>query len=186
MVAIMSLWIPIVVAAVLVFVVSSIIHMALPWHRGDFRKLPAEDEVMEALRKAKIPPGDYMVPHAGSAQGMSDPAFIEKRNKGPVLVMTVMPSGAPAMTGSLIQWFLYSILAGVLAAYIAGRALAPGAHYLSVFRFAGCTAFIAYSLALMQNSIWYGRNWGATLRSMFDGLVYGLLTAGVFGWLWPR
>ena len=66
------------------------------------------------------------------------------------------------------------------------RALGPGAHYLSVFRFAGTVAFAGYSLGLLQNSIWYKRNWGTTARGMIDGLVYGLLTAGVFGWLWPR
>lgn len=71
-------------------------------------------------------------------------------------------------------------------AYIAGRALGSGANYLAVFRFAGASAFMGYSLALLQNSIWYNRNWGATVKSVFDGLVYGLLTAGTFGWLWPR
>jgi hypothetical protein len=90
------------------------------------------------------------------------------------------------MVGSLFLWFLYAVVVSVFAAYISGRALQPGAHYLAVFRFAGCTAFVGYSLALLQNSIWYKKNWGATLRSMFDGLVYGLLTAGTFGWLWPR
>jgi hypothetical protein len=74
---------------------------------------------------------------------------------------------------------------GIFAAYIAGRALEPGAHYLDVFRFAGCTAFVGYAVALLQNSIWYKRNWTATLKSVFDGLVYALLMAGVFGWLWP-
>ena len=83
------------------------------------------------------------------------------------------------------MWFLYCMVVGVFAAYIAGHALGPGAHYLGVFRFAGCTAFVGYALALLQNSIWYKKAWGATLKSMFDGFVYALLTAGVFGWLWP-
>jgi hypothetical protein len=78
------------------------------------------------------------------------------------------------------------VIVSIFAAYIAGRALGPGAPYLEVFRFAGSTAFAGYALALAQNSIWYKRNWGATLKSMFDGLVYALLTAGTFGWLWSR
>lgn len=89
------------------------------------------------------------------------------------------------MGGSLAQWFGYCIVVGVFAGYVASRALAPGAHYLEVFRFVGTVAFVGYGLALMQNSIWYKRNWGATLKSMFDALVYGLVTAGTFGWLWP-
>lgn len=185
MVAIMSLWIPILLSAVLVFIVSSIIHMLLPYHRTDFGKVPSEDEVMEALRKFSIPPGDYVIPCAGSPKVMRSPEFIEKATKGPVAFMTVMKSGPPAMGGSLVQWFIYCVVVGLFAAYIAGRALGPGAQYMAVFRFAGCTAFVGYALALLQNSIWYKRNWSATLKSMFDGLVYALVTAGTFGWLWP-
>ena len=91
-----------------------------------------------------------------------------------------------AMGSRFAQWFGYLIVVGVFAGYIAGRALPRGAHYLAVFRFAGCTAFVAYGLALWQNSIWYSRSWATTMRSTIDALIYGLLTAGVFGWLWPR
>jgi len=186
MVPLISLWMPIVLSAVIVFVASSIIHMMLRYHRNDLHTVPKEDEVMEALRRFNIPPGDYGMPHAGSMEGMRKPEFIEKMKAGPVLFMTVVPSGPPSMSMSLVLWFLYSILVSVFAAYIAGRALPVGASYLAAFRFAGCTAFVGYSLALLQNSIWYKRDWGTTARSMFDGLVYGLLTAGTFGWLWPR
>lgn len=185
MVPIPSLVIPILVSAVIVFVASSIIHMVLPYHRSDLRKLAKEDDVLAALRRLSVPPGDYAAPHAASPAGMKDPAFIEKMHAGPVVLMTVSPGGPPAMGRSLALWFLYSIVVGVSAAYIAGRALGPGAHYLAVFRFVGASAFMGYSLALLQNSIWYRRNWGATAKSMFDGLIYALLTAGTFGWLWP-
>jgi hypothetical protein len=186
MVPVMSLVIPIVLSAVLVFVASSIIHMVLRYHRRDYKRLPKEDEVQDTLRRFNIPPGDYILPCPGSANAMKDPAFIEKYKKGPVVFMTVIPGGPPAMGKQLALWFLYAVVVGIFAAYVAGRALGPGAPYLEVFRFAGCTAFTAYSLALFQNSIWYRRNWGTTLRSAFDGLVYGLLTGGAFGWLWPR
>ncbi len=185
MVSLTSLWLPILLSAVIVFVVSSIIHMVLPYHRNDFGKVPAEDEVMDALRKLEIPPGEYVVPHAGTPKEMGTPEFAEKTKKGPVLFMTVIPSGPPAMGASLAQWFVYSIVVGVIAGYIASRALAPGAHYLAVFRFVGCTAFVGYALALWQNSIWYKRAWSTTLKSTFDGFLYALLTAGTFGWLWP-
>jgi hypothetical protein len=116
---------------------------------------------------------------------MNSPEFKAKLNKGPVAMMTVMKTGPYSMAANLTQWFLYSIVISILAAYIAGRALGPGANYLSVFRFAGATAFIAYSLGLWQNSIWYKRKWSTTLKSTFDGLIYGMVTAGTFGWLWP-
>jgi hypothetical protein len=186
MVHIMSLWLPILVAAVLVFLVSWIIHMFLGYHRADFKTLPDEDGVLEALRKFNIAPGDYLIPCAGSAKAFREPAFQEKLKKGPILMMTMMKPGPPSMGGQLALWFLYCVLVGTFAAYVAGRALPPGAPYLSVFRFAGTTAFLGYSMALLQNSIWYKRSWGATYRTMLDGLLYGLLSGGAFGWLWPH
>jgi hypothetical protein len=186
MVPVLSLWLPILLAAVIVFVASSIVHMVLPFHKGDYARLPKEDEVMAALRGFSIPPADYLVPCATSPKEMGTPAFQEKMKQGPVIFMTVRPNGMPSMTKSLVLWFVYCLVVGIFAAYITGRALQPGAHYLQVFRFAGCTAFIGYSLALWQGTIWYSRNWTTTLKSNVDGLVYGLLTAGVFGWLWPR
>ena len=186
MVAITQLWMPILVSAVIVFAASAIIHMALPIHRNELKKLPGEDEVMEALRKAGAGPGDYVLPHCPSMAAMKEPAFVEKRTKGPVGFVTLVPPGPPGMGKNLFQWFVYSILVGVFAAYIAGRARPAGTPYLEVFRFAGCTAFVGYSLATMQGSIWGGRSWSTTVKHMVDGLVYGLLTGGTFGWLWPR
>ncbi len=185
MVSILSLWFPILLSAVFVFIVSSLIHMLLPYHRKDFGKVPSEDEAMESLRKLEIPPGDYMLPCGEGPESMRDKEYIEKYTKGPVVLMTVMKSGPPAMGGSLALWFVYSVVVGIIAAYIAGHALAPGAHYLAVFRFTGCVAFTGYSVALLQNSIWFKRKWSSTCKSMFDGLIYALVTAGTFGWLWP-
>ncbi len=185
MVPIAALWIPILLSAVIVFVVSSILHMMLPYHRTDFGVLPDENKVMDELRKFNLAPGDYLMPCAGSMKEMGSPEFIEKMKKGPVAFMTVMKSGPPSMAGNLVKWFVYCVVVGVFAAYIAGRALGPGAQYLAVFRFAGCTAFVGYGLALWQNTIWYKRSWKATLKSTLDGLIYGLLTGGTFGWLWP-
>ena len=183
MVPVMSLWIPILLSAVVVFVASFVLHMLLPIHRKDFSKVPSEDAAMDALRGLGIPPGNYMMPHAEGPSAMKDPAFIEKRNRGPVAILTVM--GNPSFGKSLVQWFLYTIVVGVVAAYVAGRALGPGAEGMEVLRFAGCTAFVGYALALWQNSIWYKIKWSTTFKQTLDGLIYGLLTGAVFGWLWP-
>jgi len=90
------------------------------------------------------------------------------------------------MTRNLVQWFLFLLVTGVFVAYVTGRALGAGTPYLRVFQIAGATAFIGYSLALCQLSIWYRRSWSLTLKGVFDGLIYAALTAGTFGWLWPR
>ena len=186
MVGLSALWLPILLSSVLVFVLSSVIHTVLPWHKSDYPKLPNEDRVMDALRPLAIPPGDYMMPRPSSRQEMRSPQFVEKFKKGPVVMFTVFPGGSMSTGKNLVMCFLYSVVVGCFAAYVAGRALPAGAAYLQVFRFAGVTAFVAYSVALWQMSIWYHRSWVTTIKATVDGLIYALLTAGTFGWLWPR
>ena len=181
-----ALVLPILLSAVFVFVASSIIHMFLPWHKNDCLPLANEDSVRDALRPLAIPPGDYMVPRPASAQALRSPEFTEKMKQGPVLMMTVMPNGPVSMRNSLVLWFLYCVVVGLFAAYIGGRALPPGAPYPRVFQMVGAAAFGAYVLALWQMSIWYHRAWSTTIKTSIDGLIYALLTAGTFGWLWPR
>jgi hypothetical protein len=185
MVPLTSLWLPILLSAVLVFLASSLLHMVLKYHRADYSKLPNEDAVMDVLRP--VPPADYVVPYAGGREGMKDPAFLEKVKRGPMAMITIMKGDmSSAFKRSLTQWFVYSLVVGVFAAYVAGRARGPGTEYMEVFRFVGTVAFVGYALGLAQQSIWYGRKWSTTFRSIFDGLIYGMLTAGVFGWLWPK
>jgi hypothetical protein len=181
-----TLWLPILLSSVVVFVVSSVIHMVLPWHKSDYPKIPNEERFMDALRPLAVPPGDYMVPRPSSTQEMRSPEFAEKMKRGPVMVLTMMPNGPFAMGKNLVLWFVYSAVVEILAAYVAGTALPAGAPYLRVFQFVGVTAFIGYSVALWQMSIWYRRAWRLTIKATVDGLIYALLTAGIFGWLWPQ
>jgi hypothetical protein len=182
-----ALWLPILLSSVFVFLASSIIHMVLSfWHRSDYSKLPDEGKVLEALQPFVIPPGDYMVPNCSSHAEMRTPEFQEKLKKGPVMVATVMPNGMFNMGKSLGLWFVYLVVVSLFAGYITFHAVPAGAGYLRVFRFAGATSFMGYSLALMQMSIWYQRSWCTTFKTMIDGLIYAGLTAGTFGWLWPR
>ncbi|MEO8193789.1 MAG: hypothetical protein ABI681_08050 [Gemmatimonadales bacterium] len=186
MTGLVQLWLPILLSAVLVFVVSSIIHMASPWHKNDYPRLPDEDSFRAALGPLDIPPGDYMVPRPLSRDDMKSGEFTDKVMKGPNVIMTVLPNAMWSMGRNMSLWFLYLVIVGIFAGYIAGRALPPGTEYMEVFRFTGTVAFLCYSAALWQMSIWYRRAWNITIKATIDGLIYGLLTAGVFGWLWPR
>ena len=186
MVEITALWLPILLSAVLVFVASSLIHMVLGYHKGDYRQLPNEAKALDALRPLGLTPGTYHFPYCGSHKEMGSAEHLEKLKAGPIGLMTVFPNGAPNMGKYLGTWFAYSIVVGVFVAYLTGRTLAPGAHYLAVFRIAGTAAFTSYAMAHAHNSIWKGEPWGTTLRFYFDGLIYGMLTAGCFGWLWPK
>ena len=186
MVYLPALWLPILLSAVIVFIASSVIHMVLPIHKSDYRKLPDEEKVMDALRSACVTPGPaYHFPHC-THQDMKSPEMTEKFKKGPVGLLTMFPSGPPAMGKYLGLWFVYCLIVGVFTAYLTGRTVAPGTVYLAVFRVAGTVAFMAYGLGQFIDSVWKGQAWGVTLKHMFDGLIYALLTAGTFGWLWPR
>jgi hypothetical protein len=181
-----ALLLPIVLSSVVVFFISSLIHMFSPWHKSDYPKIPDETKIMDALRPFAIPPGDYMIPRPANRDDMRSPEFAEKMKNGPVVVMTVIPNGVISMGRNLTLWFIYSLLNGFFAAYVTGRALPIGADYLQVFRFVGVTAFLGYSVALWQMSIWYQRAWSTTIKTTIDGLIYACITAGIFGWLWPR
>jgi hypothetical protein len=181
-----ALWLPILLSAVGVFVVSSVIHMAPLWHKNGYPKMPKEDEVREALGPLAIPPGDYMVPRPPSHADLRSPEFLKKLEQGPVMIVTILPNGPVGMASNLFKWFIYSAVVGLFSAYITGRALAPGTAPMNVFRFAGATAFIGYSVALWQMSIWYRRAWISTIKSTVDGLIYAVVTAAVFAWLWPH
>jgi hypothetical protein len=186
MTALSSLWLPILLSAVAVFIASSVIHMFTPWHKTDFQKLPDEDRTRDGLRALAIPPGDYMTPCPSSPEEMKSPEFKAKLEQGPRLIMTVMPTGPFSMGKNLGQWFVYCAVISFFAAYVASRTLPKGAPYMHVFQLVSVSAFMAYSLALWPMSIWYQRSWTTTLKSTVDGAVYALLTAGVFGWLWAR
>jgi len=185
MVPLTELWAPILLSAVIVFVASSILHMVLPYHRSDYQKLPEEEKVRAALREAGVKHGLYMFPFC-THQEMKSPEVVEKFQQGPVGTLTVFPSGPPAMPKYLAKWFCYCVVVAFFVAYLAGRTLTPGTDYLHVFRVAGCAAFLAYGLGHLSNGIWKGQPWSVTIKEVVDGLIYGLLTGGTFGWLWPR
>ena len=184
MVALSALWLPILLSAVIVFVASSIMHMVLPYHKGDYRQLPNEEGLLSTLRSASLRPGLYIFPYCDH-KDMKSPAVQEKFKQGPVGMMTIRPSGVPAMPKFLVQWFVYCLVIGFFVAYLTGHTVGPNTHYLAVFRVAGTAAFLAYGLGNLSNGIWKGQPWSMTIKEVIDGLIYGLLTAGTFGWLWP-
>ncbi|MDP1832247.1 MAG: hypothetical protein Q8K67_09325 [Geothrix sp.] len=185
-VSLAQLWIPILLSAVCVFAASSLIHMVLKWHASDYRALSNEDEVRAAIRKGTPAPGQYVLPHCADMKDMAKPGMQQKYKDGPVGFLMLSPSGAPNMGKALGQWFLYSVVVAFMAAYVASRTLGPGTHYLQVFRVVGAVSFLTYGFGSIPMGIWAGKPWGSVIKDLADALIYGLLSAGVFGWLWPR
>ena len=186
MVALGSLLLPIFLSAVLVFITSSIIHMVLKYHASDYTRLPNEDAVRAALRAANAPPAQYIIPYAGDMKELANPEMKQKFVDGPVGVLNLKRPGAPTMAPMLAQWFVFTLVVSLFVAYAAAHTLAAGTPYLEVFRVVGTIAFLAYAAGQIPASIWMGKPWSVAWKELFDGLLYALVTAGAFGWLWPR
>jgi len=184
MVTIGALWLAILLSAIAVWVVSAIIWMAMPHHKSDYGKLPAEDAARQALTSQPVP-GQYSFHHAVSMKDSQDPETVRKFEEGPVGFLTVVPSGAPTMVSKIIQSLTFYLAISTVVAYMASRTLDPGGDYLQVFRVTGTVAWLAYGTAVVPDAIWFGRPWSGIVKGLLDALVYALLTAGFFGWLWP-
>lgn len=180
-----SLWIPVVVSAVAVFVASSVLHMVLKYHKADYKRLPNEDAVRDSLAKGSPAPGMYFTPFCDDMKQMKDPAIQEKFTKGPIAMVTVQQSGPPTLGKPLVLWFGFTLLASFVAAYVARHTLHPGADGREVMRITGSVAFAVYGIGRITDSIWKGRPWSNTAREMIDGGIYSLVTGLTFLVLWP-
>ena len=186
MVSLSALWLPILLSAVLVFVSSTLIHMVLKYHASDYRVLPNEAAFRAAFRGVDAAPAQYIIPHISDMKQMGSPEHLAKLAEGPVAVLNLRPNGVVGMGKSLGQWFVFSLVVSAVVALIASTVLPVGTRYMMVFHTVGLVAFLGYSAGQMPAAIWMGKPWSIAAKEVLDGLIYGLLTAGTFGWLWPR
>ncbi|NNF51883.1 MAG: hypothetical protein HKN59_05525 [Gammaproteobacteria bacterium] len=182
-VSLASLWLPVLLAAVVVFSASAVIWMVIKWHDSDWKKLPDEEAARAALKG--VPRGDYTVPYAMTTEVRASEEMQKNFDEGPMVMMTFFASGVPNMGRQLGLWFGYCLVVSLFIAYVLSATTSAGAPYLQVFQVAGTVAFLTYGGSAIPASIWFGQGWARTFKNVADGLVYGLLTAGVFGWLWP-
>lgn len=176
-----DLWLPVLGAALAMFGASAAIWMAFRWHNADYRRAENEDALRGALKGSE--PGFYLLPYCMDAADFARSEVRQKYEEGPLAFVTVVPSGLPKMGPKLVSTFAFFLFVAVLSAYLVANTLPAGAPYLDVFRVAGTVAFVANGIALVPESIWYGRPWPMTAKSLLDAAIYGLLTGGVFGWL---
>ncbi len=186
MVTITSLWLAILMSAIFVWIASFIVWSVLPHHKSDFKGLPNEEAAMKALRSQKLTPGQYSIPHLKTKDALRKPGIIKKFHEGPTGFLTILPKGMPPLGKNLGLSFIFYLAVGLVVAYLTSRTLETATPYLQVFRVAGTIAWLAYGGATIQEAIWFGRPWKTVLKQLLDALIFGLLTGGVFGWLWPQ
>ena len=177
--SIADFWLPILVASAFTFVAGAVIWMLMPWHKTDYRKTSDEAAVRAALKGSS--PGLYNVPHARTNADYQSDDMKQKMKDGPNVFITVIPAGVPSMGPKLAANYLYNLLVAALCAYM--LTMTDAESYLDVYRVTCTTAWIAYGVAYIQETVWFGRPWTVTAKNLFDALIYGLVTGGVFGWL---
>ncbi len=180
-----DLWMPILLGSVLAWIASATVHMALKYHNSDYKQLPNEDEVAAAIRRGSPQQGVHSIPHCSDMGKLKDPAMQAKFTNGPVAFVTIFSSGLPPMGKLVGQQILYFLVGCTLIACVATHVLPAGAAYMSVFHFVAAVGFLAFGWAVVPFSIWYGHTWSSTAKYLLDALIYALVVAGSFAWLWP-
>jgi hypothetical protein len=185
MVPFASLWLAILVSAIAVFIVSSILHMVLPYHRSDYKQIPDEDNAIAGLRAANLRPGLYSFPYC-THKDMNTPEKREKFKKGPVGLVTLFPNQPPAMGKFMGLWFIFCLIVSACAGLLASRIIPPGHHRHHIVHIVGFTSFLVYGVSRLSDGIWKGQPWGNVIKEVIDGAIYGAVTALTFAFLWPH
>ncbi len=184
--ALLALWLPILLSAVVVFAISSLIHMLFKWHASDYGVLSNENAIRDAIRAGNPAPGRYVVPFCREMKEMGSEAMLKKYQEGPVGHITLLPNGAPNMGKHLGLWFLWCLVTAAVAAYLAGQIY--GLHHLharGAAKLVGAVTLISLGFGTVQESIWMGRPWSGTAKNLLDAVLYAAGSGLVFYWLWP-
>jgi hypothetical protein len=188
----LPLWLPILLSAAAVWVVSIILGMALPHHKQDWIALPAsqggEDGFMDDLRKRGIKPGNYLFPDFRDPKSMKSEKVQKALNEGPVghlsLWKTPLTMG-DKMIGSFIVYFV----ASTLIAYLTRIALPPTTGptpFAKVFQVAATAGILAYCFSFIPSAIWWGSYKRTIVANVIDGIIYAAITGAIFAWRWPH
>lgn len=176
----MSLWMPILLSAVLVWIASFLMHMVFPHHKSEYRQLPDEDKFNGAMEG--VSSGLYMFQFC-SPENMKDPEKVARIQKGPNGILAVWP-GPVNMGQNLIMTLLFYVIVGVFVAYLGKFAGLEGTEYMHRFRVIAAAALACHGLGWMPFLIWF--RFAKFWPNLVDSIVYALITAGTFAWLWPK
>jgi hypothetical protein len=182
-----ELWLPVLLSSLACLAISAIVWGVLPLHVREHRRLPAEPELLDALRRQMPAPGIYSFPYSGTCGVSATRAdVVANLQRGPVGFLVIGRTGARRALVPLAQYFVFFAIVAMLTAYVASIAgLKDGAPFLRVFRLVAIVSSMALTLGSAPLSIWFSRPWKSWLLHCADGLACGLAMGTVFGWLWP-
>ncbi len=179
------LWLPILLSAAAVWIVSAIAWMALPHHKRDFIELPDEDGLMDFLRKSGLKPGNYVFPDFRGREAMKKEKVCKALEEGPVGHLSLWPTPL-TMGDKMFGTFVVYLVVSVLIAYLTRVALPGAAGFSRVFQVAGTAGILAYCFSSIPNAIWFGSYKRTIVATVVDGIAYGCITGAIFAWRWPH
>jgi len=184
--ALISLWLPILLSAVVVFIISSLIHMVIKWHAPEYKGFANEDAVRAAINAGNPSLGQYVLPYCKDMKALANETMQKKFQEGPVGFLRLGPKGGHNMGKSLGIWFLFSLAVSAVAAYLAVRIYGLEPMFVrSPAKLIGAVAFIAYGFGGIPESIWMARPWTSTAKYLLDAALYAAGTGATFYFLWP-
>lgn len=186
MVPLTTLWLPILVSAVIVFIAGNVLWMALPfWHRKDYSRAGNDQAFIDAAKPLKS--GMYIFPFIADYKTMTPERRAELAAQ-PAGYMLIRNPNSFNFGATLAGYFIYTLLVSAIVAYLAGMVMGPGQPYMRVFRFVATAGMLAWAFGAghISDSLWYGKPWSVTIKTIVDGIIFGLLMGGTFGWLWPK
>lgn len=179
-----ALWLPILLSAVVVFVISCIVHMVLKWHNSDYNGFANEGDIRAAINAGKPAPGRYVIPFCKEMSDMKGEAMQQKYREGPIGHIVLGPVGAPQIGKFMGQWFVWTLVVSTIAAYLAARVCGFG-HPHAAAKLAGAIVFVAMGFGTVTESIWSMRPWSSSAKFLIDAALYGLGAGLVFLYFWP-
>jgi hypothetical protein len=184
-ISLMQLWLPIVLGGIFCWIASAMIHIFIKYHNADYKKLSNEEQVSDAIRQGDPKPGLYHMPFCTDMKEMNNQSMQDKFKQGPIALISVFENGMPPMGKLLAQQLAFFLGGCILIAYVATLAITASADLMVVFRFTMVISFITFGYGLIPNSIWLGQPWSNCLRYLLDALIYAVIIAATFAWLWP-
>ena len=176
----LSLLLPTVLSAVALFFLSFLSWMVVQLHAADWRKLPHEDELREALRKSGINGGNFMFPGVEQPAEGRSPEFQQKVQQGPTGVLTVF--GSVNMARNLALTMLYFLVTSYCLGYLATLGIPRGAEFFTVFRFVATAGLLTHLSSILSHAIWFHCR---VVGHGVESIVYALTLGFIFGALWP-
>ena len=183
MAELISLWIPIVAAALATHIASTIAWTVAPHHKPDVTPLPDDQLIGELIKKNNLGPGAYMFPGI-DYNDWNNPEVKARFDAGPFGM--VMIWNKPNMGINIGLTLLFFFVASFFLGYVASVALEPGAPFMKVFQLVGTVGVMTYCFASVPNDIWFRRPTRWFLTNKLDGIIYGLIAGLVFASLWPQ